>query len=53
MLFMLAGYDTTSNALAYIIYELAMYSDVQARAHEEVTAVFDEFVSEMALIRFE
>lgn len=40
LLFLLAGYDTTSNTLAYAIYLMAINPETQQKAYEEVTSVF-------------
>ena len=34
--FLLAGYETTSNALAYTTYLLALYPEIQERLYKEV-----------------
>ena len=36
--FLLAGYETTSNALAYTTYLLALHPDIQQRLFEELKA---------------
>ena len=36
--FLLAGYETTSNALAYTTYLLALHPDIQQRLYEELKA---------------
>lgn len=41
---MLAGYDTTANALSYIAYALATNSEAQEKMRAEVDGVYDEFV---------
>lgn len=38
-LFLAAGFETTSNALAYIAYLLAIHPDVQEQVFEEVAQV--------------
>ena len=45
-LFFLAGYDTVSDALALLLYCLAIYPDIQERAQEEVDAAFGEKVGQ-------
>ena len=40
--FMLAGYETTSNALAYTLYLLALNQDVQNKLYEEIKENFNE-----------
>ena len=37
--FLLAGYETTSNALAYTTYLLALHPEVQERLYQEVKDV--------------
>lgn len=39
ILFLLVGYDTTSNALAFTAYNLATHSDCQEKLIEEIDAV--------------
>lgn len=34
--FMLAGYETTANALTYVSYLLALHPDVQEKLQEEI-----------------
>lgn len=36
LVFLLAGYETTSNALAFLTYNLAKYSDIQQQVYEEI-----------------
>jgi cytochrome P450 len=36
LLFLLAGYETTSTTLAYIMYELTVNPDVQIKLQEEI-----------------
>uniref|UniRef100_A0A5S6QND9 Cytochrome P450 n=1 Tax=Trichuris muris TaxID=70415 RepID=A0A5S6QND9_TRIMR len=36
VLYMLAGYETTSNALSYVIYELARHPEVQNKLRKEI-----------------
>ena len=38
--FMLAGYETTSNALTYTAYQLALHPDVQLKLQEEIDEYF-------------
>lgn len=38
-LFLAAGFETTSNALAYVAYLLALHPDVQEQVFEEVSQV--------------
>ncbi len=37
ILFFLTGYDTTSTAISFIIYHLALHPEVQQRLDEEIT----------------
>ncbi|KAK0429204.1 hypothetical protein QR680_011251 [Steinernema hermaphroditum] len=37
--FLLAGYDTTANSLAYVTYHLAMNPKIQERLYDEIMAV--------------
>ena len=39
LLFLVAGYDTTSNALSYAAYELAVNPQVQERLYQEIEQV--------------
>ncbi|CAO0796787.1 unnamed protein product [Mucor circinelloides] len=41
-LFMLAGHDTSSNTLAFTLYELAQNPEIQKRAREEVIRVLGD-----------
>ncbi|KAI7883978.1 cytochrome P450 [Lichtheimia hyalospora FSU 10163] len=41
-LFFIAGHDTTANALASVIYELAVNQDVQTKAREEAIRVLGD-----------
>ncbi|KAI8333281.1 cytochrome P450 [Choanephora cucurbitarum] len=40
--FFLAGHDTTTNALSFALYFLAVYPDVQERARKEVLTILGE-----------
>ena len=39
--FLLAGYETTSNALSYTTYLLAMHPEIQERLYQEVKGVME------------
>lgn len=39
ILFLLVGYDTTSNALAFTAYTLAIHPDCQEKLIEEIDAI--------------
>ncbi len=36
MVFLLAGYETTSTALAFAAYELATHPDIQLKVQQEI-----------------
>jgi len=42
LVFMVAGYDTTGNAISYAAYELAKRQDVQRDLQEEIDVAFDK-----------
>ena len=39
--FLLAGYETTSNALSYTTYLLAMHPEIQEKLYQEVKGVME------------
>jgi cytochrome P450 family 4 len=41
ILFMLAGYETTSTALAYASYVLGRYPEEQAKLFDEISSLFN------------
>ena len=41
--FMLAGYETTANALSYASYLLALNPDIQERLQEEIDKFHEEY----------
>lgn len=45
LLFLLAGYETTSTTLAYIMYEMAVNPKVQKALQDEIDQFFPEDVS--------
>ena len=48
MLFFLAGYDTTSTTLTYLMYNLARHPDCQQKAADEVDRVVGDQVQARA-----
>lgn len=44
LLFLLAGYETTSTALSYLTYELSVNQDIQKRLQNEVDEYFRDQV---------
>lgn len=51
--FILAGYETTSNSLSFIMYELATHPDIQKKLQQEIDAALPNKVSEWLLERDE
>lgn len=47
LLFLLAGYETTSTTLAYIMYEMAVNQGVQKKLQDEIDEHFPSDVSLM------
>lgn len=43
IVFLLAGYETTSNALAYTTYLLALHPDIQERLYKEIKENITDF----------
>ena len=42
VLFMLVGYETTANSLAYTSYVLALHPHIQEKLQEEIDSYFEE-----------
>ena len=45
VLFLLAGYETTSTMLGFAAYRLAIHPEMQAKIHKEIDEHFPEEVS--------
>ena len=39
ILFFLVGYDTTSSAISFLMYNLAVYPEIQEKLYEEIMTV--------------
>lgn len=52
LLFLLAGYETTSTTLAYIMYEMAVNPEVQKKLQEEIDENFPDHVSIVYIVCF-
>ena len=46
LVFFLAGYDTTSSTLAWMLYELSRHEDIQERILEEIRTVVGDNVGD-------
>ena len=51
IIFIFAGYETTSTSLSFLMYELATHPDVQQKLQEEIDATFPNKVSRSYLKR--
>ena len=47
ILFFIAGYDITANALCWLIYSLASNPEIQEKVHDEIQEVTGENVSDV------
>uniref|UniRef100_A0A1B0B4H8 Cytochrome P450 n=1 Tax=Glossina palpalis gambiensis TaxID=67801 RepID=A0A1B0B4H8_9MUSC len=47
MVFFLAGFDTSSAAMAFCLYELALNLDIQRKLREEILAVLEKYNSQI------
>ena len=45
IIFIFAGYETTSTSLSFLVYELATHPDVQQKLQEEIDGTFPKKVS--------
>ncbi len=45
VMFLLAGYETTSTAMAYLSYQLASNENIQAKLQQEIDEHFSHQVS--------
>lgn len=48
VIFFLAGYETSSTALTYTLYELSQHPEIQQKARESVRKVLDKFNGEIS-----
>ena len=45
MIMILAGYETTGNAMLFLAYNLATHKDVQEKVQQEIEETIKEYVS--------
>ena len=45
ILLILAGYDTTTNAMTFLMYNLATHPEVQEKLREEIDKAIENYVS--------
>ena len=50
ILFLMAGFDSTSNTIAYALHFLALYPEIQERAYDEIMSEIGDLVSILNLL---
>jgi len=53
MLMLLAGYETTSGAMQFLAYNLAVYKECQEKLREEIKDIVKQHVSRDFMLKFE